>query len=523
MAHLRRTAPAGHGELLTSPELSGWPALMEANAAAASSWDFELCGRPVADVRSEARREAVAEASVFSERLGVPLDHPDAQPERLVLTGHQPELYHPGIWAKDFLLQRLADRTGAAAIDIVVDTDSFDTVSVRSPCMVPEVSACSQTLAVGGTGSCYACSTTPSQADIDSFVAGVSDQLDTLRSPALGRHFRAFAESLSGAAKDASDLAETITIARRRYEAPAGTRYLELPLTAQVRTRAYATFVGAIALRCDRFAEAYNEELAAYRAASGTRSAAQPVPDLRVDESGVELPFWVVAGRERTPAFARPGERVAILSGGEVAVELPAAPHEVVDALLASGVVLAPKALALTMFERLLVADLFIHGVGGARYDGVTDAIARRFFGVTPPAFVVASLTMYLPLGMPVVHEGDIDRVKQRLNRLSQNPDQMLGDVEFDDPEEKEAARALAAEKAELVARIAEPGADKRALGERIRSVNEALSGALSGYASDMERELERLEQMMAASEVLTDRTYPFCFWDPREVADKAR
>ncbi len=48
----------------------------------------------------------------------------------IVMTGHQPELYHPGVWVKDFLLQRLSEETGASAIDVVVDSDGFDTVSV---------------------------------------------------------------------------------------------------------------------------------------------------------------------------------------------------------------------------------------------------------------------------------------------------------------------------------------------------------------------------------------------------------
>ena len=49
-------------------------------------------------------------------------------------TGHQPELYHPGVWIKDFLLQRLAEETGATALDVVVDSDGFETVAVTSPC-----------------------------------------------------------------------------------------------------------------------------------------------------------------------------------------------------------------------------------------------------------------------------------------------------------------------------------------------------------------------------------------------------
>jgi hypothetical protein len=34
---------------------------------------------------------------------------------------------------------------------------------------------------------------------------------------------------------------------------------------------------------------------------------------------------------------------------------------------------------------------------------------------------------------------------------------------------------------------------------------------------------LGRAREARDASAILTDRTYPFCLWDPREVADKVR
>ena len=32
-----------------------------------------------------------------------------------------------------------------------------------------------------------------------------------------------------------------------------------------------------------------------------------------------------------------------------------------------------------------VLSDLFIHGIGGAKYDELTDEIIRRFFGIEPP------------------------------------------------------------------------------------------------------------------------------------------
>jgi hypothetical protein len=49
------------------------------------------------------------------------------------------------------------------------------------------------------------------------------------------------------------------------------------------------------------------------------------------------------------------------------------------------------------MFIRLLLADQFVHGIGGARYDQVTDKLIARHFGLAPPRFAVTTATMYFP------------------------------------------------------------------------------------------------------------------------------
>lgn len=521
MARAKSTTPAGHGELLTQPEYREWAGLARANASAAAGWEFDVCGVPARELRSEARREAVERARAFSARMGVPLAGVADAPELIVVTGHQPEFYHPGIWIKDFLLQRLAEETGAAGIDLIVDSDGFDVLEVHSPCFKPEVRVCRAYLAVGKADGYFASTPVPSDHELRQFCEAGSEHLGTLPSPAIRHHFQAFCTGLRAAAHDADNVSELVTFARRRFEASAGTSYLELPVTSMARTHAFAALLGHLALDAPAFAKAYNDALAEYRERTGTRSVAQPFPDLRVEGQLVELPFWHLAGGRKT-LWARTGEAPALVVDGEVVCELGdcrGAPA----AILSSPLVPAPKALALTLFARLLVADLFIHGVGGGRYDQVTDDVIRRYFLIEPPAFAVASMTMYLPLGARVVREEEIEVLSMALNRLKHNPDQMLDEVEFDTAEEHARAVALSREKVELVTAIAAEGADKKTLGTRIREVNEALAGMFESYQRQLAEELDQLAQLRDASGVLTDRTYPFCLWSPSEVADKAR
>ena len=62
------------------------------------------------------------------------------------------------------------------------------------------------------------------------------------------------------------------------------------------------------------------------------------------------------------------------------------------------GVRLRTRALTTTMFCRFMLGDLFLHGIGGAKYDELGDEIARRFFRIEPPSFLTVSMTLWLGL-----------------------------------------------------------------------------------------------------------------------------
>lgn len=533
MVRPKPVLPAGNGEVVEQPAYAEWAGLLEANRAAASAWDFKVghsrTPMPAPQLRTLARSEALEIAQAFSARLGVDVASPLAPEAPIVLTGHQPELYHPGVWAKVFLAERLATEVTATALDLVVDSDGFENVGITTPCFKPEVRRCHAYLALGTDDGYFAGTSVPSAHDVDEFCSAASEELASLPAPSIKTHFDSFCRSLRSAVPDAENLAELVTFARRRYEAAASTDYLELPMTQVARSEAYLRFFADIIAKAEGFSEAYNAELATYRELNGVRSAAQPVPDLRVEGPGIELPFWALSGAARSAVFVRQeldGVQLMDSEGVQVAL-LPMGPQstddERVSALRSCGAVFAPKALALTLFMRMFVCDLMIHGIGGGRYDRVTDGIIRRFYGVEPPAFVVASMTMYLPLGGHTVTEQEVADATERLNRFEHNPDALIADADFESLDERNRALALSEEKADLIARIAQPDADKKALGGRIREVNAELATLLAPLGEQLRAERDYLKSQLGATEILTDRGYPFCFWSPEEIADKIR
>jgi hypothetical protein len=232
---------------------------------------------------------------------------------------------------------------------------------------VPEVRICRTTLARSDAGA-YVQSPVPDAGSRRKLRHDGLASLRTLAAPALARHFEDFCDALDHAASSTSDLAACMTAARRVYERPAGTDYLELAVSAQARSDAYLTFAARLLLDAAVFREHMNGALGEYRRRTGTRSNAQPFPDLAADDGRVEAPFWVLRdGVRRTASIDARG--VLYADDARVA-DIGTSAELAIERLRAEDVLLAPKALTLTMFERLFVADLFVHGTG----EGATTA-----------------------------------------------------------------------------------------------------------------------------------------------------
>jgi hypothetical protein len=132
------------------------------------------------------------------------------------------------------------------------------------------------------------------------------------------------------------------------------------------------------------------------------------MPNLNVSDDACEVPFWLdelATGSRYRASVVRMGDRWALrapASSEEILLFDPAA--EGWDAagrlllwLRRNGLRLSPRALTLTMLLRLLMADQFVHGIGGGRYDEVTDRLTLRHFKLEPPRFAVTTATLYFP------------------------------------------------------------------------------------------------------------------------------
>jgi hypothetical protein len=202
--------------------------------------------------------------------------------------------------------------------------------------------------------------------------------------------------------------------------------------------------------------------------------------------------------------------------------EIPAAddsPAKAVERLLAldgDGIRLRPRALTTTWYARTVLGDLFVHGIGGAKYDEVTDRIIADLFGIAPPAYLTASATLHLP----VAHDAGAGRklrdAKQRRRDLRYHAETVANG---DDERWRDAVRAKLACIDEFRRAAALPWR-REAARERHRAVA-AANAALAPWAESVSQALDaeeaRLAGRLRGEQILASREYAFCLF-PRDA-----
>ena len=470
-----------------------------------------------AELRCAARRSAVAAAREYLSKGGEPVPA-SGNSDSLVVAGHQPELFHPGVWAKNFALAGLARRHGVMALNLVVDNDTVKSTSLRLPSPGTSAVKWPHALTVSfdrWTGEIpYEERTLVDGEEFASFADRVLDVLS-------GWNYTPLLKSLWPEVLKQADrtplTGECFASARRSFERRWGCHNLEIPVSALCRTEPFEWFSCHIISELPRFHSIYNECVHEYRRRYGIRSRNHPVPDLAVDGDWLETPFWgwKVGQKRRGRLFARVRDgSIDLRTGADNWPAIPCCKESETSgawqALEREGFKLRCRALSNTLYARLFLADLFVHGIGGGKYDELTDAIIRRYYGVEPPGFIVLTATRLLPLPHYPTGADDVHRLQRALRDIHWNPQRHLQGV-------AESQRDLAAEKSDWIQR--EP-ADKAGRRERFRMIRELttrLRVPLEGAERRLRDELAESGKQVEANQVLTRRDYSFVLY-PEEV-----
>lgn len=524
----RYRAPTADRSVLIEPPWSKARELVDQNIALRIATNGrELAGCSIAELSRRARAEIVAAARQYTATYrDVPAK---VNADRVYLAGHQPELFHPGVWAKNFALSQLASSTAGTAVNLLVDSDTLKRTTIRVPTGSVERPRIEEIpFDRPGPEIAYEQRTIADRALWTSFGERVRASLSPLLCNPLIADFwprvleRSQHEQLIGAC---------FAQARHQLEGDWGLQTLELPQSRVCLLESFSWFAAHLFSEADLFRTVHNQALRRYRRQYHIRSANHPVPELGADDNGIEVPFWLWTDENprRRRAFIRQRQGVWELADRTGwSCELPernADLGRLVERLLelpGRGVKLRSRALATTMFARAFAGDLFIHGIGGAKYDELTDAIVRRFYGVEPPGYLVLSATLRLPIDRPTVGNEDLRTVDQRLREIEFHPERFLPESRYGESvpvpsAEPQSIGDLLREKRRLITEIPTQ-ATARTRCRAIREINAVLQGAMQLERSRTLSARAEVLQALAAEQILAGREYSFCLYPASQL-----
>lgn len=372
-------APADEGRILLWPTWTQLVRQTQGNHSAMGAATACLQHVPLRRLRAAAREE-----------LGHgPADRP------LIATGHQTELYHPGVWVKQVLVHVLAEHLQGSAFHFAIDTDAPKHLQLRWPQYSAPITDDPQLSSAPWCGLLQS----PTAAHLEV----LSQDLAQAKWP-----FVPLAGDFLGDCRELLPrqplLGGLLTAALAKLDQQLGLHRQNVLGSAQWLSLPYLVFLHHILARAGEFAGIYNQALADYRREHKLHGAVRPWPNLQVAADAIEVPFWrdTRGARGRATVQRRGGQWVLSADDDQAFVLQPGADgwqaaENLRQFLQTARMTLCPRALTLTMYLRLLVVDQFVHGIGGGRYDQVTDQVIQQFAGLAAPGFSVTTATLYFP------------------------------------------------------------------------------------------------------------------------------
>ena len=510
MEYRRLRAPSRHGEILTDPPLTEVGSLIQHNESQRSRFAYDFQGYSLSDCAAIARKELL-DLAIHYTRSYRDIGDSLVKQRRVFLAGHQPEIFHAGVWFKNFVLSQLAKRHQAIGINLIVDNDRVQTTTINVPVGSLEEPRITRIAMDREQQACpFEERRCQDPALFNSFATRVTTALYPFESDPL--ILRLWPRAIT-ALSETPNLGRSIARARHQFEEECGLETCEVPLGMLCSTWSFYHFASHLLAHLPRFHEAYNEALGEYRRVHRLRNTAQPLPDLASESEWLEAPFWLWSAgdpiRRRVYVRSQAGHLQLKTAFGEPFI-LPTTAdsslNDAVQCLLNGPWKLRPRALVTTMYARLMLSDLFLHGIGGAKYDQIAERIAGRFFGIELPKHLTVSATMQLPLQLPEARSEQLHHLNQQLRDLQFHPERHVSDS--DHPQ----ARPWIESKQEWIQQESSHGSRL----ERHRAIERA-NRALQRFVAEEQQRLEthrlRLADQLPKNQLLSSREFPFCLY----------
>lgn len=539
----RLRAPSENRSVVVHPGWDRIPDLVRENILLRSQTDFDFQGRKLTDIRRQAKQELLDAAKLWTANYRSIDAKFNLSPDKLFLAGHQPQMFHPGVWFKNFSLSRLAEKEHATAVNLIIDSDSISSTSLPVPTgsienpILKNIPFDSPSPAIP-----YEERRVEDHSLFQSFGHRVQEQIAPfIPNPLIEYLWPIVIDQLNNTDR----IGYCIAQARHILEGQWGFNTLEIPQSVVCDQNSFHWFTAYLLAQLPKFSAVYNDAVREYRRLYHIRSASHPAPDLAVDSQWFEAPFWIwtTENPRRKRLYVKHGTGELLLTDRQDITErLPftnpnnlASVAEKLTELALRGIKIRSRALITTLWARLVLSDLFIHGIGGGNYDLVTDRIIERFFHQQPPGFMILSATLLLPINLNstrrALTEDRSEAAQSENSTITNNPkriDRELRDLEyhpevflngmFNNSNNMPAEIRPLIEKKQKWIHTPQTLENAKIRCHSIREVNEKLQAYLSLKRSQLLDLRQKLAQQLNAQTTLNWREYGFCLYPDNSI-----
>ena len=466
-------------------------------------------------------------AGLFAEHAPSITGNPNLQP--LIMTGHQPVIFHSGLTFKYQTTETFALEHNALAVAVVIDSDEGDAGAFSFPSSdAPFQLMADQATDPSTKTTSNQMSTATASFSTAASLLGASRRKssDLIRAEALrvvtalqncGCHaeadrFQKVAGQYEILPTDSMMEANLIV----RWNAGIAGRIPEIPLSSICSFPEVLQFFAELLARPFEFARCYNDTLDAFRAEQKIRNVANPFPNLRIEEARCELPFWLIdpaKGTREIVSIRKQGfERFLEANGADVTEILPGNEGASLFSMFVGGKHLIPRGGLITATLRILFSDLFVHGTGGGHYDVFTSQFIRAWWNVEPTPFAVASASRYL-FDQERRQLSHLQKISDNIRDYQFNPQRYLGMGVFS-PDTETALRTALAEKESAVKELRsarESGLPADDIGRRIQRLGDLIKTTVT---AEFSTQLTQLQALPAdTTTAVNSRTWPWFFF----------
>ena len=391
-------------------------------------------------------------------QLGLATDRP------IVMSGHQPIVFHNGILSKLIALDIASRRTGAQGVWIVPDQDAIDPGQVRLPMGRGESLSAQivELLAPGSVREGVAVGSINAQHIEPAAHALLEELVERLNQYA----------SMDSLASQFACATIELACDRLGIEMPA------IIFASQLsHTDAMSMLINDMRSDPHGCAVAYNNAVQLHPQAR--------VRELSMDNDRIELPLWAM--RDGSARVAIDSKNIDQFSTNE----------------------LSPRGLLMSAFARLHLSDLFIHGSGGWIYDRISELWMKSWKNQELAPMAMVSATQRLDLGFDTTDLVDPKDAMWEAHHVRHTP-ALAGDVQMQQ------------RKDELVDQIEQ----RKAAGDDPYPLYRELQSLLIEYRTSHQSQIREYSARITRAKALSkqmalanDRTWPFVLFDQTALA----